>query len=60
MRRIVDLVSYQEGAVGSRIVVKRESGNVTLFAFAAGEELSEHMKALSRFKMVLTMIEEET
>jgi quercetin dioxygenase-like cupin family protein len=95
--RILDLVSYQEGAVVSRIVVKRESGNVTLFAFDAGQELSEHtapydalvqvlegeaaitvaghlhrvgggkmlllpvhqphaLKALSRFKMLLTMI----
>jgi quercetin dioxygenase-like cupin family protein len=42
VRRIVDLVSYQDGAVVSRIVVKRESGSVTLFAFDAGQELSEH------------------
>jgi len=42
VRRIVDLVSYQDGAVVSRIVVKRESGSVTLFAFDTGQELSEH------------------
>jgi quercetin dioxygenase-like cupin family protein len=95
--RVVDLVSYQDGAVVSRIVVKRETGNVTLFAFDAGQELSEHtapydalvqvldgeaaitvagrphrvragemilmpghqphaLKAVSRFKMLLTMI----
>ena len=40
--RVVDLVSYQDGAVVSRIVIKRETGNVTLFAFDAGQELSEH------------------
>jgi quercetin dioxygenase-like cupin family protein len=40
--RVVDLVAYQEGAIVSRIVIKRESGNVTLFAFDAGQELSEH------------------
>ena len=40
--RVVDLVSYQDGAIVSRIVVKRETGNVTLFAFDAGQELSEH------------------
>ena len=97
VHRVVDLVSYQDGAVVSRIVVKRETGNVTLFAFDAGEELSEHttpydalvhvldgeaaitvagqphgvragemilmpahqphaLKAVSRFKMLLTMI----
>jgi quercetin dioxygenase-like cupin family protein len=95
--RVVDLVSYQDGAVVSRIVVKRETGTVTLFAFDAGQELSEHtapydalvqvlegdavitvaahphrvgagemilmpahrphaLKAVSRFKMLLTMI----
>lgn len=33
-----DLVAYQPGAVVSRIVLKRETGNVTLFAFDAGQE----------------------
>jgi quercetin dioxygenase-like cupin family protein len=95
--RLIDLVSYQDGAVVSRIVLKRETGTVTLFAFDAGQELSEHttpydalvqvvdgeaaitvagrpyrvragemilmpahqphaLKAISRFKMLLTMI----
>lgn len=40
--RVGDLVSYQDGAVVSRIILKREAGNVTLFAFDAGQELSEH------------------
>lgn len=92
-----ELVQYQAGAVVSRQIVKQEKGNVTLFAFDAGQELSEHtapfdalvhvidgeaeitiagkpirtragemvlmpanqphaLKAISRFKMVLTMI----
>jgi len=97
VKRVVDLVSYQDGAIVSRVIVKRETGNVTLFAFDAGQELSEHtapydalvlvvegkaaitvagrpydvgagemilmparephaLKAVSRFKMLLTMI----
>jgi quercetin dioxygenase-like cupin family protein len=40
--RIAELVDYQDGSVVSRIVVKAETGNVTLFAFDAGQELSEH------------------
>jgi quercetin dioxygenase-like cupin family protein len=40
--RVVDLVAYQPGAVVSRIVLKRETGNVTLFAFDVGQELTEH------------------
>lgn len=94
---LMDLVTYQDGSVVSRTIVKRPTGTVTLFAFDAGQGLSEHtaafdalahvlegeaeitvsgrpltaktgeavllpanqphaLKALSRFKMVLTMI----
>jgi quercetin dioxygenase-like cupin family protein len=95
--KLADLVTYQEGSVVSRQITKAEAGNVTLFAFDAGQELSEHsapfdalveildgeaeirisgqpysltagdaivmpgnephaIKALGRFKMLLTMI----
>ena len=36
------LAEYQIGAVVSRQVTKAEGGNVTLFAFDEGQELSEH------------------
>jgi quercetin dioxygenase-like cupin family protein len=36
------LVNYQTGAVVSYQVTKAESGNITLFAFDEGQELSEH------------------
>ena len=93
------LVNYQDGSIVSRVILKRESGNVTLFAFDAGQGLSEHtapfaalvqvidgeseitisekpitvktghvallpanqphaVKAIGRFKMVLTMIKD--
>jgi quercetin dioxygenase-like cupin family protein len=39
---MADLAQYQEGSVVSRQVVKSEAGNVTLFAFDEGQELSEH------------------
>ena len=92
-----DLVDYQKGSVVSRTVIDRKTGSVTLFAFDAGQGLSEHtvpydalvylldgeakivisgkefrlkkgetiimpanephaLKAISRFKMLLTMI----
>ena len=95
--RINDLISYQDGAIVSRIVIKKDTGNVTLFAFDAAQELCVHttaydallqavdgegevsiagkshrlragdmiimpahhphaVKAVSRFKMLLTMI----
>lgn len=37
-----DLVEYQTGSVVSRTLIKKDQGTVTLFAFDAGEELSEH------------------
>jgi len=95
--KALDLVSYQDGAIVSREVVKKPTGTVTAFAFDAGQGLSEHtapfdalvqvlegeveimiagkphhmrggevilmpaqqphaLKALQRFKMILTMI----
>jgi quercetin dioxygenase-like cupin family protein len=40
--RLADMAAYQDGAIVSRQVIKAETGNVTLFAFDAGQELSEH------------------
>ncbi len=37
-----DLINYQEGAVVSRTLVDKKAGTVTLFAFDAGQGLSEH------------------
>jgi quercetin dioxygenase-like cupin family protein len=92
-----ELVNYQDGSVVSREIVKKPTGNVTIFAFDEGQGLSEHtapydalvhvlegeaevsiagklhrlqsdemilmpanqphaLKALKRFKMILTMI----
>ncbi len=39
---LANLAQYQEGSVVSRQITKAEAGNVTLFAFDAGQELSEH------------------
>ena len=40
--KLAELVSYQEGSVVSRQITKADAGNVTLFAFDAEQELSEH------------------
>ena len=39
---VIDLVSYQDGSVVSRTLINQKTGTVTLFAFDAGQELSEH------------------
>lgn len=35
-------VEYSEGAIVSKTVLKKQTGNISLFAFAKGEALSEH------------------
>lgn len=35
-------VEYSEGAIVSKTVLKKETGNISIFAFAKGEALSEH------------------
>jgi quercetin dioxygenase-like cupin family protein len=35
-------IDYSEGAIVSKTVLKKETGNISLFAFAKGEALSEH------------------
>lgn len=37
-----DSVEYASGGILSKTVIKKESGNISLFSFAAGEALSEH------------------
>jgi quercetin dioxygenase-like cupin family protein len=39
---LLSLITYQPEAVVSRQITKADAGNVTLFAFDAGQELSEH------------------
>ncbi len=34
------LVNYQEGSVVSRVILKRDEGNVTVFAFDEGQGLN--------------------
>jgi quercetin dioxygenase-like cupin family protein len=51
--RLDDLVSYQEGSIVSRQITKAEAGNVTLFAFDAGQELSEHKAPFDALVQVL-------
>jgi quercetin dioxygenase-like cupin family protein len=51
-----DLIAYQEGTIASRMIVMREAGNITIFAFDEGEGLSEHT---APFDAVLTVLDGE-
>lgn len=44
-----DLVHYQDGAIVSHTLLKKPAGTLTLFAFDAGEGLSEHTAPFEAF-----------
>ena len=50
---LAEMAAYQDGAVVSRQITKAEAGNVTLFAFDAGQELSEHTAPFEALVQVL-------
>ncbi len=35
-------IEFQQGSIVSKVLLKKQGGSVTLFAFDAGQELSEH------------------
>jgi|SRR5205085_4865299 len=46
------LLQYQDGAIVSRVLLKNKGGTVTIFAFDAGEGLSEHTAPFDAFVVV--------
>jgi quercetin dioxygenase-like cupin family protein len=48
-----DLIEIQSGGVVSRTLVKKKTGTVTVFAFDAGEGLSEHTTPFDALLMSL-------
>lgn len=46
-------ISYADGAVVSKIVTKNETGNITLFAFDKGQNLSRHSAPFDAIIQVL-------
>ena len=52
----LNFITYQEGSIVSREIIKRNTGNVTLFAFDADQGLSEHT---SPFDALVHLLEGE-
>lgn len=51
--KMTDLAAYQDGSVVSRQITKADAGNVTLFAFDAGQELSYHATPFDALVQIL-------
>ena len=48
-----NLIAYQEGSVVSRMIAYKKSGTITLFAFDAGEGLSEHTAPFDAIAIII-------
>ncbi len=48
-----EMISYQEGSVVSREIIKKETGTVTVFAFDKGQGLSEHTAPFDAMVQIL-------
>ncbi len=46
-------ISYTDGAIVSKLIVKKTSGNVTLFSFDKGQSLSEHTASFDALIQVI-------
>ncbi len=51
---VSELIEYQSGSVVSRTIIKKDTGTVTLFAFDAGEGLSEHT---TQYDALITVVD---
>jgi quercetin dioxygenase-like cupin family protein len=51
--KLLDVVRYHEGAVVSKELVRKSGGTVTVFAFDAGQGLSEHTAPFDALVYVL-------
>jgi quercetin dioxygenase-like cupin family protein len=50
---LAGLVDYQDDSVVSRTLMKKETGTLTVFAFEAGQALSEHRAPFDALVQVL-------
>jgi quercetin dioxygenase-like cupin family protein len=49
-----DSIDYSDGGIVSKTVLKKQSGNISLFSFAKGEALSEHT---APFDAMITVVD---
>lgn len=48
-----DHVEYSTDAIVSKTILKKETGNITLFALSKGQEISEHSAPFDAFVQIL-------
>ena len=49
---LAESVSYSDNATVSKMVLKKQTGNITLFAFDSGQSLSEHSAPFDAYVLI--------
>jgi len=52
-KKLPGLIDYQDGAVVSKEIIRKDKGTITLFAFDKGQGLSEHTAPFDAFVYIL-------
>lgn len=53
VKQLSELLQYQDASIVSRVLLKNKGGTVTLFAFDAGQGLSEHTAPFDALVLVV-------
>jgi quercetin dioxygenase-like cupin family protein len=53
VKKITELIEYQEETIVSRTILNKNNGTITLFAFDKNQELSEHTAPFDALLQVL-------
>ena len=51
--KLDEMLQYQDNSIISRMIIKQEKGNITLFAFDKGQSLSEHTAPFDAFVQII-------
>ncbi len=51
--KLKEMIDYSDGATVSKIITRKDKGNLTLFAFDKGQNLSEHSAPFDAIVQVL-------
>jgi quercetin dioxygenase-like cupin family protein len=54
IHKLVDIADYQKDSIVSKIIIEKDAGSITFFAFDKGQGLSEHT---TPFDAMVTIIE---
>lgn len=49
---LAEFIDYSSDATVSKMIIKKETGNITLFAFDKGQSLSEHSAPFDAFVLI--------